>query len=632
MAAGSNSLVRSRVGALLLAVGLVVAGGTGPDGAAEEAPDPIAADELRPGFTTEIGLEFRLIPGGTFMMGGPDRQERALPRHEVTLSPFYAARQAVTVGMVREFVEATGHQPAPNSLGPDPDREPRFDTYLDFVNRPKGMDGVCELSRSNDQSYQFWESFVNWLSRHHERTFQISTEAQIEWIARGCADNGVISGWWEVRQPGSAGNWQPAYGFSRSSPTLGALGMVYPQTPQGIYLYPLGYCASDWYAPYEKGPVVDPRGPEVPLEHAKVRRAGRLWSRRPDRRLDRVGYILVTSPVHPSDRKAEAEPPPALPDSPDIEPEPLPRTELALPGGVAVPLLEVPAGRFTVGRPVQERYFTHEWPETPVVLESCWLGATEVTQAQFEAVTGMNPSMVGGADLPVHSVTMSEIQAFLDLVTALERRAGRLGEEEVYRLPFEAEWERAALAGSRTLYAHGDEVATLPHYAWVDIAQGGPFPVAQKLPNRWGFYDMSGNVLEICGESTKGWLGRETTSNWHPIRAADGTGVERPKYGLGISASRNDWLAARGGSWIMGPMAAEPTLRRSVHVQSRTFFIGFRLCRGPRAWRRHWKTGEKVDAELAQENRWHRSDAYLEIMNRQLAAFDLPPLPEPDEE
>jgi formylglycine-generating enzyme required for sulfatase activity len=161
---------------------------------------------------------------------------------------------------------------------------------------------------------------------------------------------------------------------------------------------------------------------------------------------------------------------------------------------------------------------------------------------------------------------MAEMLAFCDLLTARERATGRLGNDEEYRLPAESEWERAAMAGARTRFAHGDEEGQLHWYAWYDTL-AGPHPVAQKLPNRWGFYDMSGNVIEILCEHKVHLSGKLQRQHWMPI--------------IDIEGGWKDWYAARGGSWNMGAIASEPTMRRAMHPLSRTSHMGFRLACGP---------------------------------------------------
>jgi formylglycine-generating enzyme required for sulfatase activity len=162
---------------------------------------------------------------------------------------------------------------------------------------------------------------------------------------------------------------------------------------------------------------------------------------------------------------------------------------------------------------------------------------------------------------------MSEMVAFCELLTQRERQAGRLGEDMEYRLPTEAEWECAARAGSSTRWSCGDDPAVLSHYAWFDrIGQDHPAPVAQLWPNAWGFYDMEGNVFERCGEHQHTYPGGTIHVPW----------ILR----LPESNSWTEFYAARGGSYNMGAVACEPTMRRSFPIESRVSHVGFRLACG----------------------------------------------------
>ena len=122
------------------------------------------------------------------------------------------------------------------------------------------------------------------------------------------------------------------------------------------------------------------------------------------------------------------------------------------------------------------------------------MGVTEVTQGQWKAVmSGKTPSKPPlGDDLPVTNVSWNDVQIFLTRLNALDapRR---------YRLPTSAEWEYAARAGSHATWITGDGTPAFPEslreYAWF-MPDRSPHPVAQKKPNDWGLYDMSGNVRE----------------------------------------------------------------------------------------------------------------------------------------
>ena len=178
-------------------------------------------------------------------------------------------------------------------------------------------------------------------------------------------------------------------------------------------------------------------------------------------------------------------------------------------------LVPLPAGTFLMGSAEDEPdRGEDEGPQTEVTLtREFFLGATDVTQGQYEAVMGVNPSdfKTVGRDAPVEEVSWDQAMAFCKRLTERERAAGRLPAGYVFTLPTEAQWEYACRAGSTEAYA--GEPADL---AWYDDNSGGTtHPVATKQPNAWGFYDMSGNVYQWCldwygkypGGSVQDWSG-----------------------------------------------------------------------------------------------------------------------------
>ncbi|MCK4830086.1 formylglycine-generating enzyme family protein [bacterium] len=127
---------------------------------------------------------------------------------------------------------------------------------------------------------------------------------------------------------------------------------------------------------------------------------------------------------------------------------------------------------------------------------------TEVTQGQWKAIMGNNPSHFKncGNDCPVEKVTWFDAQEF---IIKLNRREGG----NKYRLPTEAEWEYSCRAGSTSRFSFGDDEGRIGQYAWCQNNSAfRTHPVAQKNPNVWGLYDMHGNVREwcqdTCGQST----------------------------------------------------------------------------------------------------------------------------------
>lgn len=165
-------------------------------------------------------------------------------------------------------------------------------------------------------------------------------------------------------------------------------------------------------------------------------------------------------------------------------------------------LVWIPSGQYVMGSPETDLDADgDEAPQTTVIFtKGFFMGKYEVTQGEYGAVVGSNPSsFTGDNNLPVETVSWQQATNFCRLLNLQETGAGRLPAGYAYRLPTEAEWEYAARGGAATRFNWGNDFnyTSLTNYAWYsENSDGSTHPVGQKLPNSFGLYDVSGNVCE----------------------------------------------------------------------------------------------------------------------------------------
>ena len=192
----------------------------------------------------------------------------------------------------------------------------------------------------------------------------------------------------------------------------------------------------------------------------------------------------------------------------------------------------IPAGTFLMG-------CENEGPVHQVTISrNFYMGKYPVTQTQWEAVMGTNPSNFTEADRPVEQVSWDDCQEFIKRLNAVGKGT--------FRLPTEAEWEYACRAGSSGIFCFGDDESQLGDYAWYSVNSGSQTqPVGKKKPNAWGLHDMHGNVWEWCqglyddygaGSQTDP-QGPLSTSLPFPVRVFRG-GCWRGNAGFAASAHR----------------------------------------------------------------------------------------------
>ncbi len=210
-------------------------------------------------------------------------------------------------------------------------------------------------------------------------------------------------------------------------------------------------------------------------------------------------------------------------------------------------MVKIPSGSFMMGSENGNQKPVHRVN----ISNSFYMGKYEVTQAQWKAVMGNNPSSTSncGGNCPVNQVSWDDVQGFI-------RKLNNLQTKYKYRLPTEAEWEYACRAGTT-----GDYAGDLDSMAWYFInADGQTHPVGQKSPNDFGLYDMHGNVAEWCED----WYGKYSSET-----VTDPTG-----------AAEGSYRVYRGGGWYANGGFLHSANRNYIDSSHLSGDLGFRLIRG----------------------------------------------------
>jgi len=229
----------------------------------------------------------------------------------------------------------------------------------------------------------------------------------------------------------------------------------------------------------------------------------------------------------------------------------------------------IPAGKFKT--PWHKNDFGEIVYREVTISKPFYLGKYEVTQEQWVAVMGDNPSVFKGRTNPVDYVSWEDASAFIQ---KLNKKEG----VKKYRLPTDAEWEHAARAGTDTEWFFGKDPADLGKYAWFsENCQGTTHPVGKKNPNPWGLYDIYGNVCEWVQD----WYEREwewvQMWDWYEEDEKEGWAAVTDPTGPASGSDR----VSRGGSWVSTVEGCLADLRDEHTPDFRDYTLGFRLAFSP---------------------------------------------------
>ena len=518
-------------------------------------------------------LEMVLIPPGKFMMGSPKSEKGRKgdeTQHEVTLTkPFYMGKYEVTQ---EQWEAIMGHNPSNN----------------------KG----AKLS----VTYVSWndcQDFIKKLNGKTDGGYRLPTEAEWEYACRAGTTTSFSYGASLTQNDANYG-----YGSEGGAKAVGSY------LPNAFGLYDMHgnvweWC-EDWYGDYPVISVTNPRGPSTGKNNCRVLRGGsfdnpamgvrsseRVFGFTPNRRSYSVGIRLAktmnidglseskinefllkvireqkiktkreeeakkeeeakreeeakATKVEEEAKAKEAQKKAAMILHKEVE------EKADLGAGIKLDMVLIPIGKFMMGSQGSEVGRKSDEMQYEVTLtKPYYIGKNEVTQEQWQAVMGDNPSKIKGEKFPVTNVSWNDCQEFIKKLN--EKTNGE------YRLPTEAEWEYACRAGTSTAYSFGDKI-TLKDANYSGSAIDAPAVIGSYKPNAFGLYDMHGNVWEWCEDWFK--------------ELPQGTAID-PK-----GPATSDGRVLRGGSFWW-----ESTVRSSSRSNfpptSRNFDFGFRLARTP---------------------------------------------------
>lgn len=224
----------------------------------------------------------------------------------------------------------------------------------------------------------------------------------------------------------------------------------------------------------------------------------------------------------------------------------------------------IPPGMFMMGSPKEEKKrYKAETQHKVKLTKGFYMGVYTVTQEEWQAVMGSNPSFFKGEKkLPVEMVSWNDCQTFIKKLRVKDKR--------LYRLPTEAEWEYCCRAGTKTPFHFGETISTEQvNYNGNNVYGNGKkgvyrkktTPVGSFPANAWGLHDMHGNVWEWC---------QEIYGEYPQMDVVDPQGTEKGEFRV-----------LRGGSWLNSPALCRSAYRDGMQPGLRYRNFGFRVCFSP---------------------------------------------------
>lgn len=482
-----------------------------------------------------IEFAFRWCPPGTFIMGSPENElgrKSDETQHQVTLTKgFWIMETEVTVGMFKEFVKEMGYESKGDTPTGWTGRGFKTSSEFSWKNPPYEQDDFCPVTCVSKDDIL---AFCKWLGGKIDNNVQLPTEAQWEYACRaGGSTESHVDDLDKVAWYVENSDYKAHPVGTKKSNAWGLYDMLGNQWE---------LCLDD-HRTYTRQSVTDPF---TPSETRSIGRGGSWDSGKMNcRPAIRWGYnntdrsfnvtfrcAIVSELAMPTLQKPSVTPKPVVKGNAGIR-------MVKTVNGVEFAFRYCPPGTFMMGSPKNEPgRESYEIQHEVTLTKGFWMLETEITQRQWKAIMGNNPSYSKDDDLPVEMVSWNDCQEFC-------RKTG-------FDFPTEAQWEYACRAGTTGAYA-GD----LDAMAWYSSNSSRiTHPVGTKKPNAWGLYDMHGNVYEWCAD----WYGYYSSE-----RVTDPTG---PSSGV--------LRVERGGC-----SADTAKYNRSAHhhrdaPQERNRYLGFR--------------------------------------------------------